>query len=308
MWPPWHHAPICAIAACSIIWLHNTQQPQHSMCTTKVFYVPLTLPPEIIHRIISASMYAKGWAPPDYPMQIYCECAKMQTQSQKLLTGQKHPFDEHFINMYPHPHPPTHTHTHTHTHTLTHSQVARSTQKEQPIFCSAVFSACLLYSPPEPCSHSASISFMQSNWMPRLFLSISCSLLYFSPSWVPRCSHWYTTSVSATINKGRWLSISVSEITVLNIASLFGYTTTHPVCHQEYQTGQQRRQLVPLKKVHEGNGHKQRTAVQKVAELVLCDKQHNHRIKILVAVTNYKSDDQCIIITIKIQQKHVWFI
>ena len=45
------------------------------------------------------------------------------------------------------------------------------------------------------------------------------------------------------------------------------------MCPQEYQTGQQRGQLVPSKKVHEGKGHKQRTTVQQVAELVLCDKQ-----------------------------------
>ena len=183
---------------------------------------------------------------------------------------------------------------HTHTHTQTHRLLGLSTQKEQLIFCSAVFSACLLYSPPEPCSHSASISFMQSICMPRLFLSISCSFPYFSPSWVPRCSHWYAMSASATINTGRWLSIStckwVTHDTVLNIAghALYVYTSTHPVCHQEYQTSQQWWQLVFLKKVvHEGKGHKQRTTVQQVAELLLCDKQHKHRVR-FVTVTNYK--------------------
>ena len=94
---------------------------------------------------------------------------------------------------------------------LTHSQVAIPIQKEHPIFCSAVFSVCLLYSPPEPCSHFASISLIQSFGIPLLFMSISFSFQYSSPSWVPRCSHWCTTSVSATINTGRWLSISVSE-------------------------------------------------------------------------------------------------
>ena len=68
--------------------------------------------------------------------------------------------------------------------------------------------------------------------------------------------------------------------------SLYAYTSTHPVCPQEYQTSQQRRQLVLLK-VHEGKGHHQKITVQQLVEqLVLCDKQHKHRIR-FVAVTNY---------------------
>ena len=157
------------------------------------------------------------------------------------------------------------------------------TQKKYSIFCSAVFSACLLHSPPEPCSHSASISLIQSICIPISVFLISFSLPYFSPSWVPRCSHWYAMSVSATINKGRWLSISVSEwnhCTKYCMSWLYAYTTTHPVCHQEYQTSQQRGQLVPLKKVHEGKGHHHKITVQQVAELAqLCDKQHKHRVR-----------------------------
>ena len=41
---------------------------------------------------------------------------------------------------------------------------------------------------------------------------------------------------------------------------------------------------MPLKKVHEEKvheekGHQERTTVQQVAELLLCDKQHKHRIR-----------------------------
>ena len=53
---------------------------------------------------------------------------------------------------------------------------------------------------------------------------------------------------------------------------MLSYTATHLVCHQEYQTSQQRGQLVSLKKVREGKVHKQSTTVQQVVELVLCDK------------------------------------
>ena len=120
------------------------------------------------------------------------------------------------MNIHTHTH--THTHTHQHTPTHTNSQVIRFIQKEHPIFCSAVFSACLLHAPSEPSSHAASISLIQSICIPLSFLLISCSFPYFSPSWVPRCSHWYAMSANATINKGRWLSISVSEIIVLNTA------------------------------------------------------------------------------------------
>ena len=149
------------------------------------------------------------------------------------------------------------------------------------MLCSAVFSACLLHSPPEPCSHTASISLIQSICIPISVFLISFSLPYFSPSWIPRCSHWYATLVSATINTGRWLSISVREwnhcTKILLVIIVCLYTTTHPECPQEYQTSQQRGQL---EKVHEGKGHHQKITVQYLFEqLLLCDKQHKHWIR-----------------------------
>ena len=120
------------------------------------------------------------------------KCAKMQTQSHKLWSK---PIIFHaLLDMW----------------TLDTHSLLDLIQKEHPIFCSAVFSACLLHSPPEPCSHAESISLIQSIGIPLLLLSIAINFPYFSPSWSPRCSHWYATSASATINKRR-VSISVSE-------------------------------------------------------------------------------------------------
>ena len=140
------------------------------------------------------------------------------------------------------------------------------------MLCSAVFSACLLHCPPWPCSHAASISLRQSICIPISVLLISFSLPYFSLSWVPRHSHWYATLASATINTGRWLSISVREwnhCTQYCMSSLCAYTTTHPEYpHEEYQTSHQRnswRRCI-----------RQKITVQHLVEqLVLCDKQNS---------------------------------
>ena len=130
-------------------------------------------------------------------------------------------------------------HTHTHTHTLTGNLVSFYIQKEHPIFCSAVFSACLLHSPPEPCSHAASISVIQSICIFNFSFSIAFSLPCVTPSCPPRCSHWYATPASATVNKGKSL-MSVSKTIILFSIIIspahyyFTQACTHSVCHQKY--------------------------------------------------------------------------
>ena len=132
----------------------------------------------------------------------------------------------------------THARTHTHIHTLTGNLVSYI-QNEHPIFCSAVFSACLLHSLPKPCSHAASISLIQSICIFNCSFSIAFSLLCVTPSWSPRCSHWYATPASATVNKGKSL-MSVSKTIILFSIIIspahyyFTQACTHSVCHQKY--------------------------------------------------------------------------